>query len=780
MAPETNATGRSYPVQEWTFARANELNVPSVAPTGAAAGAANATAAAANAAVVATAAARVATSRPTGPARQAATVAAMAAATEAANELEVAHDFAHMLSEEVEDEDAAAELEPEPELQALLRVDGLMGELQRARERALSLQQRFQTARAFSTLGSDRAVSLEDAEAAAAEASVEAADALFQEPPAREALWAAPTSRTQHARAAASALSPVETLEQRRLEEQHQLNLAMQYAQGFSGTERQEFFSLFFSRLREGAEGAFSEAAQSYTLILSGLTTGADDAGTGASAAWDNDVDDDDDDNDAIARGAAAYAAAGYFDEGAGSARTNRRFEQLRDVIYGEVATFIAANEDQPHFLYRVFQQLNGMTSDYLRQRTLYLLQELTLTTLDRSEAAETDRSRRYRVADRRRNGSDVDGDGDDDDLDFDDLAQLSASQRDVFVRRLLEKTPTPASPDVPVTYRGDYDETLSVGSASSHDTTEMLLTQMESDLETLREEERSADRSAAHVIAAGRARSNRRLRKGGPRRAPPKPPRGRGGGPGQGQARGHAQAALRLLEEASVASTGGGACTTDREDYDDAFFSQAAAASPTADSQPEQDSLLVSAFQSEIELNRQVLAAVDLALANAGPTSHMSPERISSLCDLVTATLQEEREANGAVDEDADSSLMAVVVRGVLEKYAGEAVADCGRRVVSDLENVLYDEMIFERIVTQVGWCVCVLGGACAHARCLLLSSKRSCPANAPDTCHNASPGGQELHGRDCRAAQDAERAKARGGCTHAPARPGHAQAAG
>ena len=77
-----------------------------------------------------------------------------------------------------------------------------------------------------------------------------------------EALWAAPTSRTQHARAAASALSPVETLEQRRLEEQHQLNLAMQYAQGFSGTERQEFFSLFFSRLREGAEGPCESTAE--------------------------------------------------------------------------------------------------------------------------------------------------------------------------------------------------------------------------------------------------------------------------------------------------------------------------------------------------------------------------------------------------------------------------------------------------------------------------------------------------------------------------------------
>jgi hypothetical protein len=155
------------------------------------------------------------------------------------------------------------------------------------------------------------------------------------------------------------------------------------------------------------------------------------------------------------------------------------------------------------------------------------------------------------------------------------------------------------------------------------------------------------------------------------------------------------------MVEEASVASTGGGAPTTDREDYEDTLFSQAEASQPDG-SQADQDSLLVSAFQPEIELNRQVLAAVEMALSKAGPTSHMSPERVSSLCDLVTATLHAERGANGGLEDDSDSSLMAVVVRGVLEKYAGEALADCSRRVFADLENVLYDEMIFERIVTQ------------------------------------------------------------------------------
>lgn len=613
----------------------------------------------------------------------------MAAATEAANELEVAHDYAHMLNDAVEDEDHDA-ADDNPELHALMRVDGLMEELQRARERALSLQQRFQTARAFSTLGSERAVSLEDAEAA--ENSEVLYDELEQQR-VRRGVNVDAFSRAAATIADVPELSTIEALEQRRLEEQHQLNLAMQYAQGFSGTERQEFFSLFFSRLREGAEGAFSEAAQSYTLILSGLTTGAEEGAAGRrgpkESVWDAYRLDGDGVGGAEAAGAEAAGAeadveqqfdAEYFGHGSLGSRVHRRFEQLRDVIYGEVATFIAANEDQPHFLYRVFQQLNGMTTDYLRQRALYLLQELTLSTLDRSETGEGDRSRLYKSFDE-----------DEMEADFDDLAQLSASQRDVFVRRLLEKAPTPASPDVPVTYQGNYDETLSVGSASSRDTAELLLSQMESDLQTLRNEERAADSSAARIVAAGRARSGRRHPPKATRRAPPKPPRGRG----------HTQA-LHMVEEASVASTGGGAPTTDREDYEDTLFSQAEASQPDG-SQADQDSLLVSAFQPEIELNRQVLAAVEMALSKAGPTSHMSPERVSSLCDLVTATLHAEREANGGLEDDSDASLMAVVVRGVLEKYAGEALADCSRRAIADLENVLYDEMIFERIVTQV-----------------------------------------------------------------------------
>lgn len=739
MAPETNATGRHSPMQhEWGFmleGRTNSTHTRHSATT--AVVAADASAAAAAAGAAASAAARAATSaalacheRTDG--QDAASRAALAAATEAALDLEIANDYAAMFAE-VEDDvtgtgrGTGAGGAVSNAQETFFRSDNLMEELQRARERALSLQQRFQTARAFSGLDSDRAVSLEDAEADSDEdadhdddneddggatgdgrANANTHHASTHHHTAA-AVFSSSSPHTLAARmhstnallSAAGALSATEQLEQRRLEEQHQLNLAMQFAAGLDDVERQEYYSLFFSRLREGAEGAFAEAAQSYTLILSGLNAG----GTGDVPDHDDaddayDLDETEPDTDT---GRAHRAVAPRSDKTA-SATTGggSRFEQLRDVIYGEVATFIAANEEQPHFLYRVFQQLNGMTSDYLRQRTLYLLQELTLSTLDADRTGDSGAAAAAAAAAARRNGysaveehdQDHDHDYDLSDGDFTDLAELSASQRGAFVRRLLAKAPTAASPDHRVAYQGDYDETLSVGSVESRDTAEVLLAQMEDDLQALRAEEAAADAGLANIDMGGAPQAVHR-------RAVPRLSFT------QRQIRDTAENARRLVEEASVASTGGGAPTTDREEVDDATASHGAGSG----SLDEQDSLLVSAFQPEIEVNRQVLAAVQSALGGAGPHAHMSPERVSSLCALVSATLEAEAGSDGSPSDDSASSLMAVVVRGVLEKYAGENLRDCGPRVLADLENVLYDEMIFERVITQVSAARCCAG---------------------------------------------------------------------
>lgn len=52
-------------------------------------------------------------------------------------------------------------------------------------------------------------------------------------------------------------------------------------------------------------------------------------------------------------------------------------FEALRESIYSEVATLISQNESRPHFLIELFRELQMLSTDYLRQRALYALQDL-------------------------------------------------------------------------------------------------------------------------------------------------------------------------------------------------------------------------------------------------------------------------------------------------------------------------------------------------------------------------------------------------------------------
>ena len=52
-------------------------------------------------------------------------------------------------------------------------------------------------------------------------------------------------------------------------------------------------------------------------------------------------------------------------------------FEALRETIYAEVATLISQNETRPHFLIELFRELQMLSSDYLRQRALYSIQDL-------------------------------------------------------------------------------------------------------------------------------------------------------------------------------------------------------------------------------------------------------------------------------------------------------------------------------------------------------------------------------------------------------------------
>ena len=67
-------------------------------------------------------------------------------------------------------------------------------------------------------------------------------------------------------------------------------------------------------------------------------------------------------------------------------------FETLRESIYSEVATLISQNENRPHFLIELFRELQGLTTDYLRQRVLYSVRDILAKQL--TEQASTNNSR--------------------------------------------------------------------------------------------------------------------------------------------------------------------------------------------------------------------------------------------------------------------------------------------------------------------------------------------------------------------------------------------------
>jgi hypothetical protein len=62
-------------------------------------------------------------------------------------------------------------------------------------------------------------------------------------------------------------------------------------------------------------------------------------------------------------------------------------FERIRADLYRDAAVFIACNETQPAFLLSMFQLLQRLDTDYLRLRSLNLLEDLLASVLPTGEA---------------------------------------------------------------------------------------------------------------------------------------------------------------------------------------------------------------------------------------------------------------------------------------------------------------------------------------------------------------------------------------------------------
>jgi len=72
-----------------------------------------------------------------------------------------------------------------------------------------------------------------------------------------------------------------------------------------------------------------------------------------------------------------ACSPALFASESVASGNVTSAFEALRETVYAEVATLISQNEACPHYLVELFRQLQMLSTDFLRQRGLFAIQDI-------------------------------------------------------------------------------------------------------------------------------------------------------------------------------------------------------------------------------------------------------------------------------------------------------------------------------------------------------------------------------------------------------------------
>jgi len=72
-----------------------------------------------------------------------------------------------------------------------------------------------------------------------------------------------------------------------------------------------------------------------------------------------------------------AFIVTVFTSESVASVNASSTFEALRETVYAEVATLISQNEACPHYLIELFRQLQMLSTDFLRQRGLFAIQDI-------------------------------------------------------------------------------------------------------------------------------------------------------------------------------------------------------------------------------------------------------------------------------------------------------------------------------------------------------------------------------------------------------------------
>eukprot|EP00043_Microstomoeca_roanoka_P013068 m.127546 g.127546 ORF g.127546 m.127546 type:complete len:1720 (-) comp15660_c0_seq1:252-5411(-) len=551
----------------------------------------------------------------------------------------------------------------------MLRQQGLMDNLNNVRERVLSLQQQINVTRA--QRNSD----------------------LFDQ----SSMWLdQPVDEPDQAQAAP--LPVVE--EERRLEEMHNLKLAMEYSKMLSRSERHEFFSLFFSRLQEGPYGAFVEAAQNYSLILANLDLpGEADA----------------DEEDALS-----------------PFRQNQSLMDDEQVV-DALERCIDVHFDQLDFVTEALELLSQMDSDYKRKRCLYLLRD-AFTLLEEIDATNVSQSRiaienmpsayssnsEYESTHGTRVDTEADG-GD---------AMTTSESRARHYRQLERRSGSSASTkdwifhylrvgDTDNVYSGDFDELHMAESTTS------LETPSEVDTETLLRiageyARQPATESEIHDSAdMGTADDTEQETDQAEYDVSTEPV--------------HHQWLEAYLQDDTYVDHANRA-TSEQTDTEDTTESDLDALNETIRHRPKvansekakpdmvqqvraagqklndtsetatHDSLLHE-FSGDLYVHAVILQQAERVLTDLPAGILVDYDIVDGLCKSIEGAMRSDTSSNGwpeALPDELESELTASV-RGVMNKFIGNPIDDCRTAALQDLDSLLYDEMIFNKVVEQV-----------------------------------------------------------------------------
>ena len=450
------------------------------------------------------------------------------------------------------------------------------------------------------------------------------------------------------------------------------------------------------SSIKPGVAAAPSWRAEG--KLLSSKTTAAKKAPPAQTYATDSEVETDTETATAASVNSEAIAQVAISN--------NAGFETMKETIYREVAVFIALNESRPNFLVQVFRELQCLTSDYLRHRTLNVLHDLirsvlpddTNSTVTESHADTLDQYANEKFEVESQTQSDVsasegyqhsfDADiaagirTDDDDDDDDDSSSIhmeaieraleeakqAAKAKSAAAKKAASATNARSSQDVTSQARRTselFDYVEQVNSVTS------VLTP--SDAMSLASMSDKSDPLGDTVIHRG----NPALLE-----------------------------VFKQMDAAREAATPGSRPTSAVAKSTPTPSSRPASASSRpgtarAAAGPEDATALAHEFHDEIESNKATVIALSKLLSEktSDSTSAVFNEPVvAEVCQLINS------QAAKLSSAPADFlGQLGATIRDSLVKYVGRSISDQSDAILRDVSDILYDEMIFNKVIHQI-----------------------------------------------------------------------------